>query len=164
MAVWWWRWKPITGTISLHIGFFTFVIYHLRLPLKLISHTDRKKHTNTHDRRMRSEFEHPLCPLNILCENPTTTAAKEVVSVRKDTGVSGDVSTPQRDELNEKEMTQILQSILIEFRFNATSSPLPYASWELKSAWQTLEWHPFISTWGAQPADRVRRPVWKSQC
>lgn len=37
---------------------------------------------------MRSEFEHPLCPLNILCENPTTIEVQEVVSVRKDMGVS----------------------------------------------------------------------------
>lgn len=38
---------------------------------------------------MRSEFEHPLCLLNILCEHPTTIEVQEVVSVRKDTGLAG---------------------------------------------------------------------------
>ncbi len=48
------------------------------------------------------------------------------------------MTTPQWAELNEK-ITQILQSILIEFRFNTASSLLPYASWELKSVWQALD-------------------------
>lgn len=119
--------EPITGTISSYIRVY------------VCQKTQTWIHTNTHDHRMRSEFEHPLCPLNILCENLAAAAAQEVMSVRKDTAVKWALmGMILWAELKEK-VKQILHSILIGFRFNKVSFSLPHASWELKTVWQSLD-------------------------
>lgn len=122
------RWKPITATIGTH------VIICVRHSL-----SDTDANTQTHTTTGCDQN------LNILSA-PSTSCVKTWLpqqhrkSVRKDIGVSWDMmrTAPQWAELNEK-MMHILQSILIELRFNTTSFLLPCASWEEKSVWQALD-------------------------
>lgn len=69
------------------------VVYYLCFPPTQFTNAERDNVRTHAAAGCDHGFEHPLCPLNILCENPTSTEAQEVASARKDTGLAG---APQR--------------------------------------------------------------------